>query len=159
MRYYLLFGLLILVSAPAFAQDSMAGQKLSYEISMLQHAVGVPFTQYWKSPVNPGFSVGINLPYRTRKRRLSQGFDLGYYYHQNLNQALWLKTDWQYRFLQWRKWSAEANLGLGLMRDWSNYKTFRFDRDSGLYTDNDKEANYSVFASSGFGVGFSGTCS
>ena len=90
-QIFLLFLLIILTSISCF------GQKIkNVSISTFNESISFPFTRFL--PMHPGVEIDVNLK-RTVSDKMIRDFNIGvgYYYHEKLENALFLRGDYVWR--------------------------------------------------------------
>lgn len=106
----------MLGSTLVFAQDP-ASQKgtLPLTITLFSESVSLPnFRNIFKNP-NLGIRIGTELYYsKNENRQLIQTINLGYYYHKDFQNGLYLTSEFGYRKF-FNKAFADATVGVGYL--------------------------------------------
>ncbi|MCG8326502.1 MAG: hypothetical protein MI974_02395 [Chitinophagales bacterium] len=143
----------LLVSLASYAQKSFFDQP-AFIISVYNHSVGIPFKDYVKTPLNFGFALGVEFSYPGKSYgKQFQKVEVGFYHHQNLHSALWVKTDFIRRFITDDGLFGEVQFGMGYMREYNAYQTFELTTD-GTYKSKDRSSTGAFLAGTGIGGGY-----
>lgn len=106
----------MLGSTLAFAQDP-ASQKgtLPLTITLFSESVSLPnFRNFFKNP-NLGIRIGTELYYsKNENHQLMQTINLGYYYHKDFQNGLYLSSEFGYRKF-FNKAFVDATVGVGYL--------------------------------------------
>ena len=116
------------------ADTASTGKKqFPIEISFFNHAVAMPFDGIVLSPVHPGFSMGTEYSYMTRKGTLYQALHAGYFHNKYVARALFLETKIGFRYTFRPGIFANVGLGVGYLHSFRPAKKiFALDKN-GVY--------------------------
>ncbi len=120
-------------------------------ISLFTHSISTPFKKVLKHPFNFGCSIGTEFNYRmNRASTLHQEMSVGTYFHKNLGAALFLKSNFHYRYTTKTGFQGEASLALGYHHSFAATPIFEL-QPSGTYQQvKDRGQGAFLF---GFGLG------
>ena len=123
-------------------------------ISIYSHSVGMPFKTLVKQPLNLGVAIGTEFTYKQKdKRSLHQKIEIGWYNHENLNTAFWVKADLVSRYKITGNWYVETQAGLGYIHDFNAYETFEL--QEGQYRKINNASKGGLIAAFGLGTSYS----
>ena len=115
--------LFVILPLTTFSQ----GYDLPVTIAVFNESTAIPGTRFFTTPVHPGFMAGTEFNYKTGKHgRLFQTANLGYYYHNYLNQALLLNSELGYAYRFGIGVVPEALLGIGYMQSFATSEEYQF---------------------------------
>ncbi len=95
-------------------------------ISIFNESVALPSKQFLPTPIHLGIALGSEFTLKQRTWSSSViALNLGYYFHKNLNQAVFLQASYGYEFRSSFGLSSAVNIGLGylhVIRNQPEYK-------------------------------------
>jgi hypothetical protein len=114
MKTLFLITAIVGTSILAYSQTPRSG-KLPLTISLFSESVSMPnFRNIFKQP-NPGVRIGTEFYYSNNKRRqFLQTINLGYYYHKDFQNGLYLNSEFGYRKF-FNNLFLDATLGVGYL--------------------------------------------
>lgn len=146
--------LLVFIWGSSLAAQSNFLTQPTFTISVFSHSIGIPFKDYFKTPINLGMTLGVEFDYNSsRSGQLIQRLELGWHRHRHLNTALWVKTDFIRRFSTKDGGYGELQAGLGYIRDFSYYETFE-KNEQGIYQPTGNKSKGGFLADIGIGAGY-----
>ncbi|MBP9924927.1 MAG: hypothetical protein KBF45_02975 [Cyclobacteriaceae bacterium] len=107
---------LLLASTLTFAQDPASKNgNFPLTITLFSESVSLPnFHNIFKNP-NLGIRLGTEIYYsKNENRQLIQAINLGYYYHKNFQNGLYLSSEFGYRKF-FNKTFVDATVGVGYL--------------------------------------------
>ena len=110
MKTTFYFYFLILLSFQSQAQRS-------YSLSLFNNATQLPmasFSAVWKQPIHPGIAVGYDFHWKENSPWF-QTVKVGFYYHQFVQSAVQVYTDFGYRKTFGKGFFVDASLCLGYL--------------------------------------------
>jgi hypothetical protein len=141
---------LSLLSRIAAAQVTVESR--GHRVVPLALALFTESAKFQPSGVAPGLSVGTELPYLSRGgNALFQSFDVGYWYHPDLEHALLLGTGLGYRYTSTMGLFFELRLNATYLHTWSVAPAYS--ANSGVYHRDDRGSPH-FLASAAAGLGF-----
>lgn len=105
----------LFVSTSAFSQSLSKNINFPLTVTLFSESVSLPnFHNIFKN-LNPGIRVGTEVYYsKNEGQQLLQTINLGYYYHKDLQNGLYLSSEFGYRkFIH--KAFVDATLGIGYL--------------------------------------------
>ncbi len=101
-------------------------------ISVFNESVGLPFTPLLPAPIHPGMALGTEFTVNQRTWSSSLvSVNLGYYFHKNLNQAVFLQASYGYEFRGGFGLSSQVSIGLGYLHVIRNQPEYKL--ENGTY--------------------------
>ncbi len=150
MKFRMIIGWLALgVASISYGQDK------GFPIRMLvgNEATAVPYTSFWSRPVHPTFQLGTEFRYNNNMHHyLYQTVNIGYIYHENLFQGVYLNTELGYDYRLGFGLNLKALLGVGYLHSFAVNEEYRF--EDGQYNSEKDVGNSRIMPSFSVGLGF-----
>ena len=154
MQKYFICLLIFIVGTVTLSGQTEVPRRTTFSISVFIHSLGVPFKDFVKTPLNFGFTAGVEFDYsNTGRGNNFQRFELGWFHHKNLNTGVWVKTDYIRRINNDDGLFADFQGGLGYLRDFSNNQSFSVNKN-GQYQLNKNSSNGGLLIGLGIGSGY-----
>lgn len=111
----------------AKAQDH---QRIS--LATMTESMAFPFTRY--SPIHPGLEMGYFLNEKSSLKLVkSTSVQLGWFFHRNIENAFYLKTDWAWNIKIGDLFTADLYSGLGYMHAFYPGEVYQLNSGSGEF--------------------------
>jgi hypothetical protein len=146
---FILRYLVVILPFTAFSQ----GHDLPVTIALFNESTAIPYTRFFTTPVHPGIMAGTEFTYKTGDHgRLFQTANLGYYYHNYLNQAILINSELGYAYRFDFGLAPEALLGIGYMQSFATSEEYQF--NDGQYKSGADFGDPRLTVSLSIGVGY-----
>ena len=156
----LLFLLLILIGfQPLYGQDSPSEkerkQTFPISISLTNHSWSFPLTNIFRlDPIYPGMVIGTEFYFLKRtKSKLFQTVEIGGFINKNQGSALYLNSNFTYRYTTKFGLMSEVGLGLGYFHGFHRTATFE-QQDSGEFIEVKDRGVGALSSNIAFGLGY-----
>jgi len=154
MQSRFIYILIFTLGTLALTGQSETFRKPTFTISFFNHSIGVPFKDFVKTPLNIGFTAGVEFDYSNNGQGKNfQKFEVGWFHHKNLSTGIWLKTDYIRRVANKKGLFADFQGGLGYLRDYSVNRNFTISQD-GQYQSKKNASRGGLLIGLGLGSGY-----
>jgi hypothetical protein len=156
MRSICLLLLLITYSSIGFCQktDDKEEQPWPLMIAFSAHSYSWPIVKSFVTPIQPGFKVGTEYVYSTkRNHKILQCFNLGYFHNSEFLNAYYLNSYFTYRYTALSHLFFDSALGAGYFHRRHAREVFKLN-DNGEYESKTDWGSPGVQAGVNLGAGY-----
>lgn len=133
--------------------EILGQQSLPIKFSVFNQGTNIPFSGIITRPIHPGIQLGTELPGKESERtRLYPGANLGYFFHNHLNQAVFTNVEMGYDVKLGFGLNIKSAIGVGYMHTFRTREEFQLEK--GQYINGPDRGNSRVFPSLSLGLGY-----
>ena len=146
--FSLLLFCLLIKAIPTVSQSGMP-----LKVSVFNEATAIPFNDLFTSPIHPGAQIGTEFKWKESKRtRLYPSVTLGYMFHNNLFQGVYLNGEMGFDFKFNFGLNLKSAIGLGYLHTFSTQQEFQL--KNGIYESKSDQGNARIMPSLSLGFGY-----